>query len=157
MLSPNAQKIQDALENLDFSYEVVELAQPTHTAAEAAKAVGCQEGQIAKSLVFKTKKTEQPILVIASGINRVDEQKIGKLTSEPIEKADANFVRRNTGFVIGGIPPIGHSQKLKTFIDKDLLQYREIWAAAGTPNAVFKLSPADLVKMTDGQVVGIKN
>jgi prolyl-tRNA editing enzyme YbaK/EbsC (Cys-tRNA(Pro) deacylase) len=154
-LSPSAKKVQNALAGLGLSLQVVELPASTRTAVEAAQAVGCQVGQIVKSLIFKGKRSERPILVVASGANRVDEKKIEALIGEPLGKADADFVRQRTGFVIGGVPPVGHAERLETFIDRDLLQHGEIWAAAGTPNAVFRLTPADLVKMTGGQVVEI--
>jgi prolyl-tRNA editing enzyme YbaK/EbsC (Cys-tRNA(Pro) deacylase) len=135
---------------------VVELPGSTRTAAEAAQAVGCQVGQIVKSLVFKGKRSERPILVIASGINRVNEKKIEALISEPLGKADADFVRQHTGFAIGGVPPVGHDEALLTYIDADLLQYDRVWAAAGTPHAVFELDPATLKTMTGGEIVQIK-
>ena len=156
LLSLSVQKVQDTLKTLGFSNEVVELQATTRTSAEAAQAVGCRVEQIAKSIVFKGKQTDKPILVIASGPNRVNERRIEKLISESLGKADANFVRQKTGFVIGGVPPIGHLEKIEIFIDEDLLNYEEIWAAAGTPNAVFKTTPSDLVKMTGGRVVSIK-
>jgi prolyl-tRNA editing enzyme YbaK/EbsC (Cys-tRNA(Pro) deacylase) len=155
-LSPNVQKVQDALKVLGFSIQVVELQARTRTSAEAAQAVGCQVEQIAKSLVFQTRISHKPILVIASGPNRVNEEKIAGLVSEPIGKADADFVRQHTGFAIGGVPPVGHLEKLEIFIDQDLLQHETIWAAAGSPHAVFKLTPQDLVKMTGGLVTSIK-
>ncbi len=154
-LSGSAQKVQAALKSLGLSLQVRELPDSTRTAPEAAQAVGCQVGQIVKSLVFRTRDSQRPILVIASGANRVNEKRMAEYLGEPIEKADAGFVRQHTGFVIGGVPPVGHAERLETFVDQDLLQYAEIWAAAGTPNAVFPLSPADLVKMTGGRVVGI--
>jgi len=155
-LSPSAQKVQDALNALGFSNQVTELQSTTRTSAEAAQAVGCRVEQIAKSIVFQGKNTQKPILVIASGPNRVNEKKIAEFISEPLGKADADYVRKRTGFVIGGVPPIGHLEKLDIFIDEDLLQYEEIWAAAGNPNAVFMLTPSDLIKMTGGRVVSIK-
>ena len=155
-LSSSARKVQEALNALGMSLEVVELPASTRTAPEAAQAVGCQVGQIVKSLVFKAKRSERPILVIASGANRVDERKIEALIGEPLGKADADFVRQQTGFVIGGVPPLGHSQPLETFVDEDLLQYEYVWAAAGTPHAVFKLNPGDLVRMTGGRIMEIK-
>jgi prolyl-tRNA editing enzyme YbaK/EbsC (Cys-tRNA(Pro) deacylase) len=155
-LSSSARKVQDALEALGLSLQVVELPGSTRTAVEAAQAVGCQVGQIIKSLVFKAKRSQRPILVIASGQNRVDERKIEALIGEPLGKADADFVRQHTGFVIGGVPPLGHLEPLETFIDEDLLQFQELWAAAGTPHAVFRLAPADLIKMTGGSVINIK-
>ena len=154
-LSPSARKVQEALQALGMEPQIMELPDSTRTAVEAAQAVGCQLGQIVKSLVFKAKRTGRPILVIASGSNRVNERRIEAFIGEPLGKADADFVRAETGFVIGGVPPVGLSQKLLTFIDQDLLQYQEIWAAAGTPHAVFRLSPADLLKMAAGQVVAI--
>ena len=155
-LSSSAQKVQEALKVLGLELQVVELQETTRTSADAARAVGCEVGQIAKSLVFKGQRTQRPILVIASGSNRVNEKKVGELISEPLGKADADFVRQKTGFVIGGVPPVGHAEKLEVFIDEDLLRHSEIWAAAGTPNAVFRLTPSDLVRMTEGRVIGIK-
>jgi prolyl-tRNA editing enzyme YbaK/EbsC (Cys-tRNA(Pro) deacylase) len=148
--------VQEVLKSLGLELQVVELQETTRTSADAARAVGCQVGQIAKSLVFRGETTQRPILVIASGSNRVNEKRVGQLISETLGKADADFVRQKTGFVIGGVPPVGHAEKLEVFIDEDLLQYSEIWAAAGTPNAVFKLTPSDLVRMTEGRVIGIK-
>jgi len=134
---------------------VVELPATTRTAAEAAQAIGCQVGQIVKSLVFKALESQRPILVVASGANRVDEARIGALIGERLAKADADFVRQRTGFVIGGVPPLGHAEPLQTFVDQDLLAYQEIWAAAGTPHAVFRLTPDDLIHMTGGRVVSV--
>ena len=157
MLKPSAQKVQDALNALGFQdFKVLELPASTRSAVEAAQAVGCQVGQIAKSLVFKTKNSQRPLLVIASGVNRVDINRIGELTGVKIAKADADFVRQQTGFTIGGVPPVGHSQPLDTFIDADLLAYDHLWAAAGTPHAVFQLTPDDLVRITGGQVEEFK-
>jgi prolyl-tRNA editing enzyme YbaK/EbsC (Cys-tRNA(Pro) deacylase) len=155
-LSASAQKVQDALKSLGVSLQVVELPGSTRTAVEAAQAIGVQVGQIVKSLVFKSKHTQRPILVIASGANRVKEKKIEALIDEPLGKADADFVREKTGFAIGGVPPVGHAQPIQTFIDKDLLQYDEIWAAAGTPHAVFRITPDELLKISTGTLVDIK-
>ena len=154
-LSASARKVQKALQALGFPFRVVEIPASTRTACEAAAAIGCQVGQIAKSLVFKGKQTGKPLLVIASGTNRVNEARLSELVGEPIEKADADFVRQRTGFAIGGVPPVGHSEPLRTWIDNDLLCYEVIWAAAGTPHAVFELKPADLPKMTGGDVVAV--
>jgi prolyl-tRNA editing enzyme YbaK/EbsC (Cys-tRNA(Pro) deacylase) len=156
ILSPSPQKVQDVLKTLGFENQVVELKVTTRTSADAAQAVGCQVEQIAKSIIFKGKQTQKPILVIASGPNRVNEKKIEELISEPLGKADADYVRKHTGFVIGGVPPIGHLEKAEIFIDEDLLKYEEIWAAAGSSNAIFKLTPSELIKMTGGRVVSIK-
>jgi prolyl-tRNA editing enzyme YbaK/EbsC (Cys-tRNA(Pro) deacylase) len=154
-LSSSAKKVQKALQSLGFGYDVVELPDTTRSAKDAACAIGCSVDQIAKSIVFKAMKSENPVIVIASGSNMVNEKTISGYLSEPVAKADADFVREHTGFSIGGVPPVGHNKKLSTFIDEDLLKYEEIWAAAGTPHAVFRLSPADLVKMTDARVVSI--
>jgi prolyl-tRNA editing enzyme YbaK/EbsC (Cys-tRNA(Pro) deacylase) len=123
------------------------MPQSTRTAEDAARAVGCQVGQIVKSLVFQGKQSHQALLVATSGANRVNEKKIAGLISEPLSKADADFVRDKTGFAIGGVPPVAHAQPIRIFIDEDLLQYDEIWAAAGTPRALFKLTPQDLQKI----------
>ena len=155
-LSRSAKRIQDALNALGAKLEVVELPASTRTSAEAAAAIGCSIKQIAKSIIFRSVATGRPVMVIASGPNRVNEEKIRGIIGESIEKADAEFVRKATGFAIGGIPPIGHAEPITTIIDEDLLKLDEIWAAAGTPNAVFKLNPANLVQMTGGSVNPIK-
>lgn len=155
-LSKSAQKVQDALRALDLEAEVLELPSSTRTAAEAAQAVGCQLGQIVKSLIFKAKRSRQPVLVIASGANRVNEKTIEDQIGEPLGKADADFVRIQTGFAIGGVPPLGHNHPITTFIDRDLLDYEEVWAAAGTPRAVFRLDPGELERMTGGKIIDIK-
>jgi prolyl-tRNA editing enzyme YbaK/EbsC (Cys-tRNA(Pro) deacylase) len=135
---------------------VVELPQSTRTSADAAAAVGCTVGQIAKSIVFRAVESDRPVLVIASGANRVSESAMAALVGEPLAKANADYVRARAGFVIGGVPPVGHAEPLATVIDEDLLQYSEIWAAAGTPNAVFRLTPEELVRLTGGQIVKVK-
>ena len=155
-LSKSARRVQDALDKQGKDFQVIELPDSTRTAVEAARAVGCQLGQIVKSLVFKAKRSRRPVLVIASGANRVDEKKIEALIGEPLRKADADFVRSSTGFAIGGVPPVGHDPEMPVFIDNDLLQYDEVWAAAGTPHAVFRLDPHDLQPMTGGKLVDIK-
>jgi prolyl-tRNA editing enzyme YbaK/EbsC (Cys-tRNA(Pro) deacylase) len=155
-LSPSAQKVQDALNAFGVQLQVLELPASTRTSVEAAQAIGCKVEQIAKSVIFRSSITGRPVLVIASGPNRVNEKKIGELLGEPIGKADADFVRQRTGFVIGGVPPAGHIEPLVTFVDEDLLKLDEIWAAAGTPNAVFRLTPPDLVRITAGRVINIK-
>jgi prolyl-tRNA editing enzyme YbaK/EbsC (Cys-tRNA(Pro) deacylase) len=150
-LSASARRVQAALRGFGLPLEVVELPDSTRTAAEAAQAVGCAVGQIAKSLVFRAQESGKPILVIASGANRVDEARLAHLLGEPMAKADAAFVREHTGFAIGGVPPVGHPHALSTYIDDDLFRYSEIWAAAGTPHAVFRLSPTDLLRITRGK------
>jgi Cys-tRNA(Pro) deacylase len=155
-LSPTAQKIQDLLNSLGYNYTVIEHAESTRTAVEAAERAGCELGQIVKTLIFKGKESGKPIIVLTSGTNRVDEKLIREYAGEGIGKADADFVRAVTGFAIGGVPPLGHIQKIETYMDEDFLQYETVWAAAGTPNAIFELKTSDLRKMTDGKVIGIK-
>lgn len=155
-LSPSAQKVQNELVRLGFDLEIKEHTQTTRTSEDAARAVGCGVGQIAKSLIFKTKEGERPVLVIASGSNRVDEKAVGRLIGAKIGRADADFVRRVTGYAIGGIPPIGHVEPPIILIDEDLTTHDEIWAAAGNPRAVFRLSPSQLESMTGGQVAEVK-
>ncbi len=129
---------------------VREFTESTATAADAAAAIETTVGRIVKSLVFMA--GEQPVLVLTSGPNRVDTQKVSSLMGQPITRANADQVRQLTGFAVGGVPPVGHSQQLTTYVDRDLLQYDEVWAAAGTPNTVFGISPADLVRISQGHV-----
>ncbi len=155
-LRESAQRVQDILQQHLLDLRVVEFKQLTRTSQEAAEAIGCQVGQIAKTLIFRGKTSQQPICVIASGATRVDEKKVSAFVGEPIEKPDADFARTHTGFAIGGIPPVGFTFERKPLIDPDLLGYEDLWAAAGTPYAVFRISPADLVEITQGQIVDIK-
>ena len=156
VLSAAAQRVQDALKAMGVACRVVELPESTRSATEAAQAIGCRVEQIVKSLVFRGQSTNRPILAVVSGGNRVDEEKLALLVAEPVAKADAEYVRQRTGYAIGGVPPVGHVESLVCVVDEDLLQYEQIWAAAGTPRAVFRLTPADLQRITDGRVVSIK-
>jgi prolyl-tRNA editing enzyme YbaK/EbsC (Cys-tRNA(Pro) deacylase) len=155
-LSTSAQKVQEALTALGLPCQVVELPASTRTAQEAAQAIGWTVAQIVKSLIFRGMGTGKPTLVLASGVNRVNEKRLGETAGEPIDKADADFVCEHTGFAIGGVPPVGHPTPIETYIDADLLKYQEIWAAAGTPRAGFRLIPQDLQKMNHGSIVSIK-
>lgn len=159
-LPASALKVQAALRARGHDGPVVTFSVSTRTSAEAAAAIGCTVGQIAKSLVFRTRGSGIPVLVIASGANRVDEKAVTAVLSEKtggekIGRADAAFVRAATGYAIGGVPPVGHEAPILIVIDRDLLQYQEIWAAAGTPNAVFRLHPADLERLAGGTVADI--
>lgn len=151
----SAQRVQQAVHQLGYDFTVVEFDQSTRTSTDAATAIGCTVAQIAKSLVFRGKASKEAILIIASGVNRVDVKKVSRILGEKVSRADADFVREETGFAIGGIPPVGHKKKLITLIDEDLMQHQLVWAAAGTPHAVFRLTPEGLVKMTGGQVVSL--
>ena len=155
-LSPSAQKIQDILAETSPDLVVIEFPESTRTAQEAADRVGCTLGQIVKSLIFRGKTTNKAILVLTSGANRVDEKRISELVGEKILRAEPEFVREVTGFAIGGVPPVGHTAILETFLDEDLMEYPLIWAAAGTPNAVFELTPSDLESLCSGQIVRVK-
>jgi prolyl-tRNA editing enzyme YbaK/EbsC (Cys-tRNA(Pro) deacylase) len=155
-LTPKALKIQNLLNELGYEYKVIEHADSTRTAIEAAERAGCQLGQIVKSLIFRGKSSGKPILILTSGSNRVDEKKIAVLAGEPILRADADFVHDVTGFSIGGVPPIGHAQKLESYLDEDLLQYSTVWAAAGAENAIFELTPGDLKTMTGAIVAAVR-
>jgi prolyl-tRNA editing enzyme YbaK/EbsC (Cys-tRNA(Pro) deacylase) len=155
-LSPTALKIQSALQEAGFACKVIEFTESTRTAQEAADRVGCGLGQIVKSLIFRGQTSGKPILVLTSGANRVDEKRISLYAGEPIGRADADFVRAVTGYAIGGVPPLAHASPMETYLDEDFLQYATLWAAAGTPNAVFELTPADLQKVTGGKIVRVK-
>ena len=155
-LKTSAERVQTALSELGCDFQVREFPESTRTSAEAAAAISCGVGQIAKSLVFRAKQSGRPVLVIASGANRVDEKKVGRLIGEKISRATPDFVREKTGFAIGGVPPVGHLELPITLIDRDLLAFEEIWAAAGTPNAVFRLAPDDLPRMTGSAAQDIK-
>ena len=155
VLSPSAQRVQDELAALGVTTVVIEYDVPARTSAEAATVLGCAVAQIAKSLVFRA-ASGRPVLVIASGVNRVDESKVAALVGEAIGKADAAFVRQATGYAIGGIPPLAHAQRLATLIDRDLLQHDTIYAAGGTPHAMFPMSPTDLVRVAGGDVADVK-
>jgi Cys-tRNA(Pro) deacylase len=141
-------------EILGPQYEVLEFDERTATSAEAAAAVGCSVSQIAKSLVFRT-RGGRPVMVVASGANRVDEKKVAAILGEKIERADAEFVRAATGYAIGGVAPVGQATKVEMLLDADLKAYDTIWAAAGTPNAVFRLTPSNLEHLTGGRFVEI--
>jgi Cys-tRNA(Pro) deacylase len=142
--APSAVRVQELLGR---QFVVLEFDQPTGTSAQAAAAIGCSVAQIAKSLVFRV-ASGRPVLVVASGSNRVDERKVGALIGEKIERADADFVREKTGYAIGGVPPVGHVVAPHVLLDADLQSFDTIWAAAGTPNAVFRLTPDDLARLT---------
>jgi prolyl-tRNA editing enzyme YbaK/EbsC (Cys-tRNA(Pro) deacylase) len=154
-LSASAQRVQDELARLGLSNAVFELSVPVRTAADAAREVGCEVAQIVKSLIFRAATSGRGVLVLTSGANRVDESKVEALLGEPIGRADAAFVREYTGFAIGGVPPVAHARPMVTFIDEDLLALGELWAAAGHPNALFRLTPGELERMSAGRVARV--
>ena len=152
-LSKNAQKIQDALKARHLQLEVIELDASTRTAQEAANAVGCQIGQIVKSLVFRS--GEDALLFLVSGQNQLNVARVSAELGIPVEKADADFTREKSGYPIGGVPPIAHVAPMRAFIDRDLMAFDEVWAAAGTPHAVFKLESRLLPELTGGLILDL--
>lgn len=135
--------------------EVAEFEEATSTASAAAAAIGCDLGQIVKSLIFRAEPSGSAVLVLTSGLNRVDEKLLQATVGEKLGKADAAFVRSATGYSIGGVPPFGYKHPQHTYIDEDLLQYKEVWAAAGTPNAVFPLMPEELQRHAGAKVIRV--
>ena len=155
-MSKSIRRVEAALRERGIEADVKELPDSTRTAPEAAAALGCEVAQIAKSLVFRGERSGDAVLVIASGADRVDEQRLAEVVGEPIGRADADFVRERTGFSIGGVPPVGHAQPIATFAEQRLLALNRVWAAAGTPRAVFgPVTPDELVRATGARVVAI--
>lgn len=154
-LSASAQRVQDALAAAGLDCKVVEHEASARTSTEAATLLGCEVAQIAKSLVFRRGDAGGAVLVIASGANRVDEAKVAAHLGEAIGRADAAFVRAATGYAIGGIPPLAHATAMPVLVDRDLLAFDVVYAAGGTPNALFPIRPADLVRASGGAVTDV--
>ena len=150
-------RVREALEREGLAPEFVELADTARSADDAARALGRRVEQIVKSLIFRGGTSGRPVLILASGPNRVSELRMADLLGEPIEKADAAFVREHSGFSIGGVPPVGHAVTPVAFVDEDLLAEDEVWAAAGHTHVVFGLDPAELPRITGGRVVRVKD
>lgn len=150
MTSPATERFTAAAAALDLAPEIRTFPKDTRTAQQAAEALGCELGQIVKSLIFKA--GDELVLVLTSGVNRVDEAKVAPLFgANKLGKANADDARAATGFAIGGIPPCGHPIPLRSVVDQDLLTWPTIWAAAGAPDAVFELTPAELVRVTGAE------
>ncbi|PZF77820.1 YbaK/EbsC family protein [Aestuariivirga litoralis] len=149
---PQALRVAAALGS---GFTVVEFDESTHTAQEAADAIGCQLAQIAKSILFRS-ASGRPVLVIASGTNRVDEKKVKALLGEKIERASPDFVKEMTGYEVGGVPPLGHASACVVYLDEDLKAYPTLWAAGGTPNAVFEIGFEKLAEMSGATVADVK-
>ena len=145
---PTALRTAQLLRDAGIDTHVVEFEQPTRTSIEAAAAIGCSVAEIAKSIVFRGKNSGQAIVVIASGDNRVSEAKVAAIVGEALTRADADFVRTTTGYAIGGVAPVGHSQAVKLLLDEDLRRFDTVWAAAGTPFSVFPVRPEQLRSLT---------
>lgn len=154
--SSSRQRVERALHALGMPADIVEFGTSTRTSAEAAVAIGCEVAQIAKSVVFRGKTTDRCIIVIASGADRVDEKKLHAELGEKVARADAAFVRERTGFAIGGVAPVGHIGEVSVLVDRALWSLDPIWAAAGTPNAVFRLSADDLHRIPGIRVVDVR-
>lgn len=154
MIQPAAARVRTALQALGVATEVIELSESARTAVQAAAACGVAVGQIVKSLVFLA--GDEPVLVLVSGANQADERLLAALSGRSVRRADADAVRALTGYAIGGVPPVGHPRRLRVFIDKDLLGYDRLIAAAGTPHAVFPITPAELCRVTGGAVADLK-
>jgi prolyl-tRNA editing enzyme YbaK/EbsC (Cys-tRNA(Pro) deacylase) len=153
-MHPNAERVRVALVEAGARADLVEFPEGTRTSADAAAAIGTTIAQIAKTLVFLA--DGDPVLVIASGPDRVSEERLGAHLGATISRADAEAVRAATGFPIGGVPPVGHPKVLPVVIDAALLEHDEIWSAGGTPNAVFPTTPAELVRVTGAEVVDVR-
>ncbi|MBB5320180.1 YbaK/EbsC family protein [Marinobacter oulmenensis] len=154
-LKASSLKVQTFLSEHGEDFVVQQMPASTRTAKDAAEAIGCTVSQIAKSLIFKHGETGEPVLIVASGTNLVSPEKVRDATGIVLEKADASFVREKVGYAIGGVPPVAHHSQVHTILDRDLCQYPEIWAAAGTPNSVFKLNPQHLGSLTKGQWIDL--
>jgi prolyl-tRNA editing enzyme YbaK/EbsC (Cys-tRNA(Pro) deacylase) len=154
--SSSVKRVQESLNKLNLTTEIIQLPDSTRTAREAAAAVGCYVGQIIKSLVFQGKQSQKAILILTSGVNMVNEKGVVEVLGEEIKFAPADFVREETGFAIGGVSPLGLKKDLEIYIDEDLLSHDEIWAAAGSPHTVFKIQPQILVEATGGTVIKVK-
>jgi Cys-tRNA(Pro) deacylase len=155
-MHPSAQKVSDAARALGLDIQIVEFQQTTRTAQEAAAAIGCQVAQIVKSLLFMV--DGQPVMALVSGANRLDEHKLAGLrgvSRKKVVRADADITKEVTGFTIGGVPPFGHKSPLAVYVDQDLTRFEVVWAAAGTPFAVFAIAPGELVRASGGVVVDL--
>lgn len=153
--SPSVARVRKALDEAGLDAEIVELPGAARTAKAAAEFLGCEVGQIANSLVFQGQASGAALLVMSSGARRVDLQRLAQIAGEPVGKADADFVRRSTGFAIGGVAPVGHAAPLRAFVEQSLSAYPEIWAAAGHPHTVFRLTYPDLLRITSGEAVQV--
>lgn len=154
-LPRSARRVRDALAELGLDAEIRELPDSTRTAPEAAAAVGCPQGAIVKSMIFRGVSSGAAVLVLVSGDNRADEARVAAAVGEAVERPDADFVRAATGYAIGGVPPVGHPERLATLVDEDLLRFAEVWSAAGTPRTVFPAAPDALARVTGGTVLAL--
>jgi prolyl-tRNA editing enzyme YbaK/EbsC (Cys-tRNA(Pro) deacylase) len=153
LTNASVERVRAALMRAGLEPEIVELPGAARTAQAAAEFLGCNVAQIANSLVFRSQPSDKAVLVMSSGAKRVDVARLSALLGEPVQKADADFVRLRTGFAIGGVAPVGHAAIDRIFIEKSLAAHRELWAAAGHPHTVFRLTYDELVRITAGTPV----
>ena len=154
---PTALRTAALLRDAGVESQVVEFEQTTRTSADAAAAIGCTVAEIAKSIVFRGSQSSEAIVVVTSGTNRVSETKVATVVGEPLARADADFVREATGYVIGGVAPLGHARPVKLLLDEDLKRFDTVWAAGGTPFSVFPLTPQELQRITAAQWSDVKS
>jgi prolyl-tRNA editing enzyme YbaK/EbsC (Cys-tRNA(Pro) deacylase) len=152
---PAIVRVREALQAHGLIDRIRLLTEATHTSQAAADHLGCDVAQIAKSVIFRAKGSDRAVLVIASGRHRVDEKRVAEALGEPLGKADADFVKARTGFVIGGVAPVGHIEPPVCFIDRHLCEYSQVWAAAGLPNSLFHLTPDELQRIAPGPVIDV--
>jgi len=154
-MNSSVDRVKQVLANNNIDAEIVFLEQSAHTAEQAAQALQCDVAQIVKSLIFKTYQTQKPLLALISGDKRLDSQKLALLINEKLDKADADFVKQTTGFTIGGVAPIGSLNKLPVYMDKTLLEHREVFAAAGHPKSIFRINPDRLAEVSMAQMADL--
>ena len=152
----NIDKVEQFLRQHETLYQICTFPDTTRTAEDAARVIGCRVEQIAKSLIFRNSEDGNPLLIIASGGNRVSLEKFQQTTNLKLVNADAKFAKHHTGFPIGGVPPIAHKESIKTYLDRDLLNFDIVWASAGTPDSVFSIQPAELGRLTEGEWLEVK-
>ena len=155
LTNPSVERVRGALARAGLQAQIVELPGAARTAQMAADFLGCSVAQIANSLVFRAQASDSAILVMSSGARRVDVSRLASVLSEPVGKADAEFVRSRTGFAIGGVPPVGHTDVKTIMVEKSLAAHRELWAAAGHPHTVFRLTYDELLRITGGNEVEV--
>ena len=155
LTNPSVERVRAALVRAGLAPEIIELPGAARTAQAAAQFLGCSAAQIANSLVFRAPASDRAVLVMSSGAKRVDVAALSSVLGEPAEKADADFVRSRTGFAIGGVPPVGHAAVAEILVEKSLAAHRELWAAAGHPHTVFRLTYDELLRITCGTPVAL--
>ena len=150
-MSKSLRRVEAALHEAGLSVEIRETDDSARTAEGAAAAVGCEVDQLAKSIIFRGEDSGHVVLFLTAGGNRVDPARATEIAGQPLGKADADLIRTETGFAIGGVAPVGHLRRIQAFVDPRLLEFDLVWAAAGTPRHVFAIAPADLIRVTGAE------